>query len=368
MGSPSTAAEFDYSDAFAAAERTLRYFVSDERPVSEPPGALLGELGRFPEAGCLPGLTPERRALPFLVRWLIEKSFASRYENPSDMLEWSLMARLAAESCSAEIAGNGAKLADLRARAESQLANALRVLGRSDEAETAMSSALELLSRGSGDPELRGQVLEKAASLLILQGCAAAAVDRLDEASRIFRALGMKHAGARVEILRSIACQAAGEFDREAHLLERAATAIDPLEDPYLPFLLRNNLVRTQLDLGKPQRALAALVSAQDFAGAGEPGDTLWLRLHWNEGMLLVALGRPVSAERRLVRARAGFLRHGLLHELVMVTRDLATVLRELGRWGAAEADIVSTIATVSARRSGPEVALALDQLQSGFA
>lgn len=367
QGELPSSSHLDYGGAFAVAERTLSFFLSAGGPTSEPPGVILGELGRFPdgtEPRSLP-LTPERRALPFLVRWLVEKSFSCRYASPGEALQWALMSRIAAETCTAAIARSAAKLADLRARAEAQLANALRVLGRSEEAAATMGLAWEHLGKGSGDAELRASVLQKAASLFIFQRRFETAFDSLREAAEIWRELGMRHELTRTEVMQAVVCQAAGQLDREIYLLEHALPGIDLDEDAYLPLLLRNNLLRTYVELGEQGRALAAFFEARDSAGGREAQDSLSLRLHWNEGRLLIALGMPEAGEQTLSRVRTGFFRLGLPYELILVTQDLISVQRELGRMDAAEQSIAATLAQVHAGRSGPEVFHLLEQLRS---
>ena len=364
---PSRRSEYDYGAAFAAVERTLRFFLPEGEPVAEPPKAILAELVRChdelePE---LTALTPERSAIPFLVRWLVEKSYSCRFASPGDMLEWALLSRLVAESCSAAIAGSAAKLADLKARAEAQLANALRVLGRSDEAEDVMKSAWAILGRGSGDAELRASILRKEAAIFMHLRCFERTFDNLKEASALLSELGLRQELIETEVARAVGYHELGEYDRSVHLLEQAWPSISSAEDAYLPLVMRSNLIHNYVELGERKRALAAFSAARVAAGDWNQQDTLRLRLRWNEGKLLAMLGMPAAAERTLSRVRAGLLSQGMFYHLILVTRDLVRVQHELGHWDAAEQSIVSTSAQVHRRRSGPEVIQALQQLQS---
>ena len=108
--SSSRSAGFNYDQAFAKAEQTLSFFLSNGRPVREPPPTLLAAL--VPELSSeeeLP-LSRERAAIPALVKWLVQKSHGARYEDPHEMFRWALMARLAADSCSASAAGSALEI------------------------------------------------------------------------------------------------------------------------------------------------------------------------------------------------------------------------------------------------------------------
>jgi hypothetical protein len=280
------------------------------------------------------------------------------------MLQWALMARSAAEACSAEVAGSTAKLADLRARTEAQLANTLRVLGRSVLAEATMRSAWEQLGRGTGDPLLRAWVLQRSNSLMTLQSDFTTALDQIREAAGIFGELGLKHQCATAEVKEAITCIQSNEPAQATRLLERALPWIDPAEDSYLPVVARNNLIRSSIDLGETSKALAIYLETQDSACDGRQTAIL-LKLQWQEGKLLIALGLTHAAERSLARVRSSFLERGLGHELVLVTRDLVGVHLELGKSHAVAREVAETTAQVQAWRSGPEVLQALGELQS---
>jgi tetratricopeptide (TPR) repeat protein len=357
---------FDYEPAFSAAERSLSFFLAEGRPVLEPPGALLAELGRavgdFERAS--PVASPESSTLPFLTRWLIEKSHSCRYADLEEMLQWALMARIAAQTCSAGIAGSAPKRADLCARAEAQLANALRVLGRSEEADATMKRVWEQLGKGTGDRLLQASVLQKSNSLLTLQGHFTLALDHIREATGIFDELGLRHQRAVAQLNEAITWFHCGEPDRATRLLEDALPWIDPSEDAYLPLVARHNLILSLIKLGETSRALALYLETR-IATFDRQQTSIMLKLQWHEGKLLLALGMADAAEQTLARVRSGFLRRKLGHELVLVTSDLVRVHLETGKSGAIEREVAETTARVQAWNSGPEVIRSLAELRS---
>lgn len=358
-------ANFDYERAFANAERSLAYFVAQGHPVTEPPASILAELGSMLEGSeeISHPPPPARSALPFLVRWLVEKSHACRYTSPDEMLQWALMARIAADSCSKAIAGSAPKLADLRAHAEAQLANSLRVLGRSQEAEAVMGSAWESLAKGTGDSILRASVLAKSASLLILQDRFHVAFEHAREAVDIYDELGMKHERAGAQLTWSIGYIDSGEPDKAANLLEDVISSLDTAADSSLFCSARINLTQSYLSLKLPERALE-IYEAPRFLCNRKDTVSL-LRLRWLGGRLLVLHGRTVAAEHTFSRVRSGFLEVGLAQPLVEVTTDLVKLNLELGKRDAAEELVFETTAQVQAMRSGPEVLGFLQNLQS---
>lgn len=352
---------YDYERAFASADRTLTFFLSEGRPVAEPPGSLLAELGRGP--GEI-GLTPESSALPFLVRWFIEKSHACRHADPEAMMQWALMARIGADTCSPAIAGSARKLADLRARAEAQLANTLRMIGRSEEAEATLRAAWDQLAKGTGDAELRASMLLKETSLLNLQRSFPAAIDRVEEAKAIRRRFAVRHELAAGDVLQALVFNDAGEPEQSARLLESATPWLDPEEDESLPIAALINLAHTYRLLEQPRRALALIRENRPSRREKTP-KALRLKLEWQEGMLLADLGFPLEAERILAGMRAGFIEQRRDHGIVLATADLVRVQLELGKRQAAERETAAMSARFETWTGGPEVLQALHELQA---
>lgn len=358
---------FDYSGVFEAAEQRLSFFLDRGEPVRSPPDELLAELG-LPEASheATAARRASRLAIPFLTHWLIEKSHSLRYTDPQEMLEWALMARVAAQGCSREAARNEWRLADLQAEAEAQLSNSLRVLGRIAESEDCIQGAWQLLERGTGDPEIRATVFGKTTSLLTLKKDFQLAIDLALEVSKIYTDLGSTHRSAVTRMNGALAMLYSGDPERAARELQRALPQIDPEEDPTLILAARINLVRCYIDLGEPAKALATQRQIPSLRGQLEP--MILLRMEWQEGLLLHSLGEQTAAARMLTRVRRGYIERRLAREAIVVTHDLAKALTEAGEAKRASDLLEDTALWIQRGGFGPEVERFFSELRAASA
>jgi tetratricopeptide (TPR) repeat protein len=361
----SLAKAYDYSGAFAAAERSVSAFLAAEgsEPVIPAP-LLLQEL----EA-----VEPEERirrvsagapfATPSLVRLLVERSHSLRYKDATEMLHFAHLARLAAELCSPDQAGGEMRLADLRTRAWGQLGSALRVSGRPQEAEEALVTARGYRERGTGDPVLRASVLERVSSLLVFQGRFNEAIEMYEEAGQIYDELDQSDRLAGIMIYKAIAFIYSGETERAISILNQAIPLINHEEDPHLLFAACHNLIWCYVDLDRPDQALTLYNQARElYKEFDDP--LILLRATWQEGRLLRDLGHLRAAETTLLRARKGFLDKKLIHEVALVALDLAAVYVKLGRVDEVKQTVLATLPVFHALRVNLETLAALLQLQ----
>lgn len=356
---------FDYERAFATAEKTLSFFLDRGEPVSNPPGELLAELG-FPMESlneAQAGSRDRRLAIPFLTRWLVEKSHSLRFTDPEEMLHWAHLASLTAESCSAMIAGSEGKRADLQAVAKAQFGNALRVLGRVEEAEDLLKSAWRNLERGTGDPELRATIFAKTTSLLTVQKNFPMAIDLALEASATYQKLGMHHHSASVRVVGANAMLYAGDPELASRELQQALPEIDPEEDPTLVLATRINLVRCYVDLGEPAKALAAHRAWPKIRRQVEP--LLLLRMDWQEAFLLHTLGDTSAAARMFGQARRGYMDRRLAREAILATSHLVRALEELGERERASCIFDETARWIQRMGFGPDASQFFAELRA---
>jgi tetratricopeptide (TPR) repeat protein len=360
-----TAPAYDYSRAFAAADRAVSAFLTPEPQALETPTAvLLAELASMPAGQRVQRVGERGRfSTPGVVRALVENSHALRYQDADETLHLAHLAQIAAEACSTADTGSEIRLADLRARAWGQYGNALRLCGRPREAEEALATARSHRQQGTGDPALRAWLLERTTSLVIFQGRFAEAIEMCEEAGQIYQELGETHLFASTLTQKAIASLYSGEAEWAIRALNQAIPLMDHEEDPHLLLAACHNLIRCYIDLDRPDQALAIYsetrVLYQQF---DDP--LILLRAAWQEGQLLRDLGHLRAAETSLLRARKGYQEKGLSYEVALVLLDLAAVYVKLGLVEEVKRTVLMAVPIFHALRVKVETLAALLQLQ----
>ena len=356
---------YDYTAAFAAAEKALADFLAKGRPPLAPPEELLAELAEMQEAEQLQRVANDHRfAHPLLAARFVEESHGNRYGSPARMLHLAHLARLSAEGCTADEAGSGPRLADLLAQSWQQLGTALRVAGRLREAAEAMTTAQRFQEQGTGDPRLRASLLDHTSSLRIFERRFDEAGDASEEAGRIYRELDDRSSLARTMVHRAIALIYATEVEPAVRLLNRALPWIDAEHDPHLLLAACHNLVRCYIDLGQPEQALSIYTDLRGlYLDLRDP--LIMLRANWLEGQLLRDLGHLRAAETALLQARQGFAERDLSYEAAVVSLDLAEVYVLLGAAPELERTVTETVPIFRALGVDREALAALIRLRS---
>jgi tetratricopeptide (TPR) repeat protein len=266
ISTPTMASEtYDYSKAFASAERAVSVFLTPENhPLEKTADLLLAELADLPaseqtERVCAGGPF----ASPPVIRALIDRSHSLRYKDAGEMLHFARLAKLAVED--GTVATDELRLADLRARAWGQYGTALRVCGRPHEAEEALLAAQEFRRQGSGDPALRAWLLERLTALATVQGRLGDAIEMCEEGGQIYRELGESHLLAITLTQKAIVLIYSGETEGAVRALNQAIPLINSEEDPHLLLAACHNLVRCYIDLDRPDQALKLYSEIRDL-------------------------------------------------------------------------------------------------------
>ena len=357
-------ASYDYSSAFAGAERSLAAFFAQGQPAEIPAETLWDEISSLSPDQQIQRIGSDQRfANPEFIQRLVDGSWAARYQDPEKILHLAHLACLAAESCSVEAAGSPERLADMKAQGWRQYGNSLRVGGRIREAEAAFNRAQRYCEEGTGDPPLRARLFAQMVSLRIFQRRFEDAIQLADEAGRIYREIGQTNSLASVMVQRALASLYSGEPEEAARTLNRAIPLIDPQGDPHLLLAACHNLVRCYIDLDRPEQALSLYFDAQDlYHEFRDP--LILLRASWQEGQLLRDLGHAQAAEAALLQAREGFGKRELLYEVALVSLDLASVYVRQGDAAKLEQTVMETVPIFRALGVDREALASLLQLR----
>jgi tetratricopeptide (TPR) repeat protein len=347
----------DYDAVLARTEEAFSLFLSGGQPVEEPPGSLLAELAPLPR-----GTTSHRRSsLPLLTKWLVGRSYGARFDNPEAMQNWALMARLAAETCSAAEAGSAARLADLRTRAWAQLANSFRVRGFLVPAEEAVTVAQRHREAGTGDLSILSRMLGLTAALHKDQGRFREAVELANSAGQISNSTGDYEEEANRLLTQSIAWQRAGEFFKSIDLLTHALDS-PQYRNSQWKYFARHNLVTAYVRTDQVPRALAL---AKTFYGEAVRSTPSFIRLRslWQEGEILARLGHHEIAVTALYRVYCEFAQKGMPQEIADLCIDLIALYREMGSNQRAERLLTRTIGTLRSLHAEPDVLTSVTRL-----
>lgn len=222
-------------------------------------------------------------------------------------------------------------LADLRARAWGELANALRAADDLKGAETALSEALRQLELGTGDPLLIARGFDVAGSLFLDLRRFKEALSSLEVAAELYYQHGEPHRAGRVLLKRGETLRQAGELEDAIAAFDAALGLLEAAQEPRLVLIAIHNRLAALVDAGQADLAARSLWQARPlYKKYGALPDRL--RLLWLEANLAAAQGRRGAAERFYREARAGFAQAELPFEAALVALDLAAVLLTDGR------------------------------------
>ena len=292
----------------------------------------------------------------------VEALFAAawdlRYDDPREMVRIAELALFAAERLDKQLHGRAA-IADVRARAWAELANAYRVADDLAKAEQAMARAVGWLHRGSGDPRLLARAGDLMASMLADQRRFAEADELLSKVHRFYLRMGQFHLAGRAMISRGIFAGYDGQPRRALGLLVHGVELIDLDQDPALAVSAVHAMLTKLVDCGRHRQARIHLWRSRSlFARHG--GRLSLIRLRWLEGRIHAGMGDLERAERELSATRLGFADASSPYNAALVALDLAAVWLQQGRTAEVRRLVEEMIATFRALRIAREAVAAL--------
>ena len=303
-------------------------------------------------------LDPRRLRGLLRIETLLAAAWDLRYSDPHEMVRIAELALFAAERLE-KIRYGQAEIADVRAGAWAELANACRVTDDLSRAEQAMARAVSWLHRGSGDPWLLARVADLMASLLADQRRFADAGELLGKVHRFYGRMGNLHLAGRALISRGIFAGYDNQPRRALALLVQGVELIDVDQDARLAVSAVHAILTNLVECGRYRQARIQLWRSRPlFARQG--GQLLLLRLRWLEGRIHAGLGDFARAEREFAVTRAGFATAGSPYNAALVALDLAAVWLQRGKTRQLRELVEEMIATFRVLRIAREAVAAL--------
>lgn len=259
---------------------------------------------------------------------LLERCAAVRYDDPARMVDLARFAASLADRLDSRQYGTK-RVANLRCRAWTELANAYRVADRLREGLNALDTAAGSFVAGSADEALGARLLDVQASLDADRRRFAAALESLDVVQAIHLRRGDRHLAGRALLTKGLYTAYAGDPERSAELLEEGLALVDRRRDPGLVFGAVHNLARSLMECGRFAEARELLRSNRP----SDPGGRVnRLKVRWLEGEIAAGLGELDGAERVLAEVRLGFEEIDLPYKAALAGLELAAVHLRQGR------------------------------------
>jgi tetratricopeptide (TPR) repeat protein len=300
-----------------------------------------------------------------LCETLLAQSYSLRHSDRPGMLQLANLARLAADRLDPATYGEERR-SDMQARAWAELANAYRVNDDFAQAEAAMACALDLRTRGTGDPLLYARIADLNASLLSDQRRFKEAFQMLDLAYAIHRRYSGSHEVGRVVLLKGLYTGYAGKPEEGIQLLVRGLSMIDRAQDSKLVFHSLHNVLLFRVELGQYEQARLQLQRMRPLYAAYAVRPDM-MKLHWIEGQIAAGLGDLVTAEATFQQIRQDLDDAGLGYEAAILSLDLAGVWLRQGRTAEVHGLVAEMVASFRALGVDREAMSALHMLQEAL-
>lgn len=297
---------------------------------------------------------------------LIARSQACRWQDPEQMVLLAERAVSAAESVDPMEYGREV-VADLRARAFAELANAYRVADDLESAERMLRRAVELSARGTQDPLLLARIMRLTAALRSAQRRFDEALALLDACHTIYERHGDRSNAGRALISKGLYIGYDNDPEAAIRFLEAGLSMINPVNDPKLVLSAVHNLVGFLADCGRFAEARRILRRA--YPAYVAEGDRLALiKMRWLEGRNAAGLGEMAEAEEAFLEVQRDLEQAGLSYHVALVSMDLADIWLQAGRTAEVRELVEGIVSIFRVRRIAREALAALLLLREALA
>jgi tetratricopeptide (TPR) repeat protein len=305
------------------------------------------------------------RGLPQL-RALLDAGRSLRHDDPLATLRFARLARYAADRLDTKEFGPE-PVADLRALAWAELANAYRICDDLPRASRAINRAVYWSRRGSHSTLLLARVADLLASFMSNQRRFNDGRELLNLVYQLHVAEGRPHLAGRALISAGLLTAVAGAPEKALPLMHRGLELLEPDRDPVLVAHTLQTMIWFLTDLRRFRTARRLLWRSR--ALLVEHGNALiLLRLRWLEGRIYAGLSDFARAEAAFQETRAGFAEYGQVYPAALAGLDLAALWARQGRVSEIQALAQEMIATFRALRIAREAIVTLLILQRACA
>ncbi|HSS76863.1 MAG TPA: hypothetical protein VLV54_08960 [Thermoanaerobaculia bacterium] len=241
------------------------------------------------------------------------------------MISLAETARVLADNLSARRYGRKV-VADLRARAWTELGNAYRVADKPEAAESALRRAAACAKQGTGNLKLMVHIFYRWTAVLREQRALPDCAETLKLIIPYFRLMGDHETLLSALIGLGLVYEQENEPEKAVMVILQTLKRLIP--DPESPRLLLlsgiSSLAVNLAGAGEFEAAKIALASSRRFFRRA--GKLNQFRLCWLEGKVAAGLGKNGSAEAKFNTARLAFRRVGKHYDSALVSLDLALV------------------------------------------
>lgn len=271
---------------------------------------------------------------------LLARSWAVRFSSPQEMIGLAEVAVELAENLEPRRYGVK-RVADLRARALGELANAYRVADRLPLAGRAFGRAYAWFKEGTNAPRLLARLFDLEASLLGTRREFALALPRFRSLSKLYRDLGDSHLSGRALIALALYTHYGGDSEEAIQINEEGMRRLDRRREPILYMQAIHNHLLFLVELGRYGLAKRAIFeNRRNLIIYKDPINAL--RLRGLEGQIYYGLGELVSAEVAFSDAKEGLIQEDMSFYVALVSLELAMVFLRQGRAEDAEREVVA--------------------------
>jgi tetratricopeptide (TPR) repeat protein len=364
FGFPLPEEEMQYEDAYDAV--LDRAFAAVAERVSRPTGRLewiretlaSPPLRRPSVAG-----VADPAAGPAGFEALLERCAAVRYEDPARMVDLARFAASLADRLDPRQYGTK-RVANLRCRAWTELANAYRVADRLREGLDALDTAAGAFVAGTADEAIGARLLDVQASLDSDRRSFAEALASLDVVHAVHLRRGDPHLAGRALLTKGLYAGYEGDAERAVELMAEGLALVDGQRDPGLMFGAVHNLARALMECGRYEEARELLRSNRSTDCGGRVNR---LKVRWLEGQIAAGLGELDGAERALAEVSRGFEEIDLRYKAALAALELAAVHLRQGRWDEARDRALGAVGVFAGLGIGREAMASVLVIRAAF-